>query len=98
MQALLEITGKHNLLVLSDDIHLRLGLPGTVSRLLAGLATPAERIITADERQVRLQYPRHGNCRRYSDSRPRSAGDEAVFEGPAYGAGQPFQIVAFETA
>lgn len=98
LQALLEITRKHDLLVLSDDIHCDLVFAGHRQQMLASLATPADRIITAVAPSKTFNIPGMGLSALVIPDPAHRQAMKRVFETLHMEQANPLSIVAFETA
>lgn len=98
LRALLAVVRKHDLLVLSDDIHCDLVFPGQQHSMLAKLAEPGDRIITAVAPSKTFNIPGLGlSAMVIPDPQLRSK-LRAVFDRLHMEQANPFSIVAFEAA
>ncbi|MFO7703945.1 MAG: PatB family C-S lyase [Halopseudomonas sp.] len=98
LQALLKITRKHKLMVVSDDIHCDLLFPGQTHHMLASLATAQDRIITAVAPSKTFNIPGMGlSALVIPDPLERQA-MKRVFDSLHMQQANPFSIVAFEAA
>lgn len=98
LQALLEITREHKLMVISDDIHCDLLFSGQTHHMLASLATAQDRIITAVAPSKTFNIPGMGlSALVIPDPLERQA-MKRVFDSLHMQQANPFSIVAFEAA
>lgn len=98
LKMILKVAKKHNLMVLSDEIHADLIYPEHKHHVLASLAEPTDNIITAVAPSKTFNIPGLGlSALIVSDKNNRTAIHQA-FETMHVSAANPFSIVAFETA
>lgn len=98
LQALLEICGRYDVTVVSDEIHADLIYPGRHHKPLAGLRDGAVKIVTAVAPSKTFNIPGLGlSALIVPDEKNRTAIAKA-FGMLHVGAANPFSIVAFEAA
>ncbi|WP_339649065.1 PatB family C-S lyase [Halopseudomonas pelagia] len=98
LQALLEITRHYDLLVLSDDIHCDLVFEGQAQVMLASMATPQDRIITAVAPSKTFNIPGMGLSALVIPDAVQRQAIKRVFDTLHMEQANPFSIVAFEAA
>lgn len=98
LQALLAITRRHRLLVLSDDIHGDLVYPGHRHRMLATLAGADDAVITAVAPSKTFNIPGLGLSALVVPDAAHRAALKRVFESVHLEQANPFSIAAFEAA
>ena len=98
LEAVLDIARKHNLIILSDDIHCDLIYPGNTHTMLGKLAQPDDKIITAIAPNKTFNIPGLGlSALVIPDAAQRNAMKQ-TFESLHVGNTNPFSIAAFEAA
>ncbi|MDD5403319.1 MAG: pyridoxal phosphate-dependent aminotransferase [Sulfuricella sp.] len=98
LHEILRITRRHDMTVLSDEIHADLVYPGERHTALATLAEPGDRLVTAFAPSKTFNIPGLGlSCLVASDPAQRAA-LRKVFATLALGHANPFSIAAFEAA
>ncbi|MBK9160053.1 MAG: pyridoxal phosphate-dependent aminotransferase [Nitrosomonadales bacterium] len=98
LEELLRIARRHDMTILSDEIHADLVYPGERHTVLATLADDPGRIITAIAPSKTFNIPGLGlSCLIVSDAERRNALKQ-VFESLHVGNYNPFSIAAFEAA
>ena len=98
LRALLEIARRHDLLILSDDIHCDLTFAGHPHRMLATLAGEADRIITAVAPSKSFNIAGMGLSALVVPDPEHRQMLQRVFERMHMEPANPFSIVAFEAA
>ena len=98
LRALLEIARRHDLLILSDDIHCDLTFAGHPHRILATLAGEADRIITAVAPSKSFNIAGMGLSALVVPDPEHRQMLQRVFERMHMEPANPFSIVAFEAA
>lgn len=98
LQAVLEIAREHDLLVLSDDIHCDLVYPGQRHRMLAKLARPGDKLITAVAPSKTFNIPGLGLSALVIPDPVLRSSMRGAFERMHMEQANPFSIVAFEAA
>lgn len=98
LRALLEIARRHDLLILSDDIHCDLTFAGHPHRMLATLAGEADRIITAVAPSKSFNIAGMGLSALVVPDLEHRQMLQRVFERMHMEPANPFSIVAFEAA
>lgn len=98
LRALLEIARRHNLLILSDDIHCDLTFPGHRHRMLASLAGEDDRIITAVAPSKTFNIAGMGLSALVVPDPAHRKVLKHTFERMHVEPANPFSIVAFEAA
>jgi len=98
LRALLDIARRHDLLILSDDIHCDLTFAGHPHRMLATLAGEADRIITAVAPSKSFNIAGMGLSALVVPNPEHRQMLQRVFERMHMEPANPFSIVAFEAA
>ena len=96
--AVLEIARRHELMVLSDDIHCDLVLPGKRHVMLANLAQPGDQIITAVAPSKTFNVPGLGLSALVVPDPEQRHALKQVFETLHMEQANPFSLTAFEAA
>ncbi|WP_051079108.1 MalY/PatB family protein [Methyloversatilis thermotolerans] len=97
LDRLLEIARRHDLVVLSDEIHADLLYPGVRHVPLATLTRPGDRVLTAVAPSKTFNIPGLGLSALIADDAERKA-VEAAFGQLHVGASNPFSLAALEAA
>tara|TARA_R110001599_G_scaffold3464_5_gene19082 strand:+ start:1501 stop:2739 length:1239 start_codon:yes stop_codon:yes gene_type:complete len=98
LQDMLEIARRHNLLILSDDIHCDLTFPGHRHTMLASLATEQDQIITAVAPSKTFNIAGMGLSALVVPDPAHRQALKTTFEAMHIEPANPFSIVAFEAA
>lgn len=98
LEQMLYIARRHNLVVLSDEIHADLVYPGSRHTTLATLAKNGDSIITAVAPSKTFNIPGLGLSALIVPDPAHRAGLHKVFDQLHVGATNPFSIAAFEAA
>ena len=98
LQALLEVARRHGLLIVSDDIHCDLVFPAHEHHMLARLAAPEDRLITAVAPSKTFNIPGMGLSALVVPDPLLRQRVRQVFERLHMEQANPFSIVAFEAA
>ncbi|WP_150303848.1 MalY/PatB family protein [Pseudomonas saliphila] len=98
LRALLEITRRHGLILLSDDIHCDLVLPGKRHLMLADLAEEGDRIVTAVAPSKTFNIPGLGLSALVVPHSEHRDALKQVFETLHMEQANPFSLTAFEAA
>lgn len=98
LRELLAIARRHNLVILSDDIHCDLVFPGHRHTMLAGLATEQDQIITAVAPSKTFNIAGMGLSALVVPDPEHRRALKSAFEAMHMEAANPFSIAAFEAA
>lgn len=98
LEAVLDIARRYNLVVLSDEIHCDLILPGQHHTVLARLAQAGDQVITAVAPSKSFNIPGLGLSSLIASDPGHRSALKAVFDSMHMGQGNPFSIAAFEAA
>lgn len=98
LRAMLEIARRHNLLILSDDIHCDLTFSGHPHTMLAALATDKDRIITAVAPSKTFNIAGMGLSALVVPDAAHRRALKTTFEAMHMEPANPFSITAFEAA
>lgn len=98
LRALLDIARRHNLLILSDDIHCDLTFPGHSHTMLAALATEQDQIITAVAPSKTFNIAGMGLSALVVPNQAHRQALKTTFEAMHIEPANPFSIAAFEAA
>lgn len=96
--ALLEVTRRYDLLILSDDIHCDLVFDGHTQLMLANLATPQDRIVTAVAPSKTFNIPGMGLSALVIPDVAHRQAIRRVFDSLHMEQSNPFSVIAFEAA
>lgn len=98
LETMLEIARRHDLVILSDEIHADLVYPGIKHTALATLAVEGDSIITAVAPSKTFNIPGLGLSALVVQNRAHRSALRKVFEQLHVQANNPFSIAAFEAA
>ncbi len=98
LREILRITRRHNVLVVSDEIHADLVYPDARHTMLAKLASDSDQIITAVAPSKTFNLPGLGLSALIVTNPAHRAALQTVFDSLHLGSVNPFSAVAFEAA
>ena len=98
LEALLRIARRHQLIIVSDDIHCDLTYPGHRHTMLAQLATDEDRIITAVAPSKTFNVPGLGLSALVVPDAAHRRAFKQVFDSAHMEQANPFSLTAFEAA
>lgn len=98
LQALLAVAREYEMMVISDDIHCDLTLPGYRHRMLAQVSRPGDRVITAVAPSKTFNIPGMGLSALVVPDPGQRRALKRVFESLHMEPANPFSLTAFEAA
>lgn len=98
LEAVLDIARRYDIVILSDEIHCDLTLPGQTHRVLATLARQGDQIITAVAPSKTFNIPGLGLSSLVVPNPAHRSALKRVFDSLHMGQANPFSIAAFEAA